>query len=183
MLQQAGIKVVLTVMGDSGCVQWSSVPEAHAVELANWLNKEVLQEYGLDGIDIDDEYGIHGSDEQLIAVVEAMDKVFPPSAIISKALWSDHSVISHIKDYLTYGATMSYGNSAFNLKNTARLYHNKGLSWDQILIGVNAGPVNQGGSFTSIATTKDITAWQPSGSTKRGHDAMVVLAGHPAVHS
>lgn len=150
-------------------MQWSSVPVANATALANWLNQKVLQKYGLDGIDVDDEYGsFPTSDAQLIAAMKAMDAVFPSSAIISKALWNDLQVIPSIKDYLTYGGIMYYGNSASTLEQWAKDYNQAGLAWDQVLIGVNAGPVGHPGNFTSIATTRAVTAWQPQGGTKRG---------------
>lgn len=170
LLQKAGIKVVLSVTGATGCVQWSSVPKDNAQDFANWVNQNILQHYGLDGIDIDDEYGTGPtSDDQLVAVVTAMDKAFPSDKIISKALWQDDRVVGRIKDCLTYGCTMSYGNNADSLEKGVTDYHNAGLGYNQILIGVNAGPISQPqGNFTSIATTKAVTAWQPPGGTKRG---------------
>jgi hypothetical protein len=36
------------------------------------------------------------------------------------------------------------------------------------MIGVNAGPIPQGGSFTSIATAAQIAAWQPVSGQKMG---------------
>lgn len=169
-VHQAGVKVVLTIMGASDCVQWSSVPQDKAEALATWLNREVLQKYSLDGIDVDDEYGVSGSNEQLVAVMKAMDNVFLPDTIISKALFNESAnLIKSIKDYLTYGGIMYYGNDASYLEGRANWYQQAGLAWDQILIGVNAGPISQPqGNFTSIATTQALTAWQPQGGTKRG---------------
>jgi chitinase len=68
MLHNVGIKVVLCVQGAAGCVQWSSVPKDKAQDFANWVNQNILQRYSLDGIDIDDEYGTPGTDDQLYSL-------------------------------------------------------------------------------------------------------------------
>jgi GH18 family chitinase len=66
-LQAAGVKVLLSIMGpndpkiDFG---WDNVPYAQAPDrfanmtaFAQWVRSELIDKYGLDGIDIDDEYG------------------------------------------------------------------------------------------------------------------------------
>jgi hypothetical protein len=169
LLQQAGIKVILSVTGSKNCVQWSSVPIDKAQDFANWVKQNILDLYKLDGIDIDDEYGEEGSDDQLVAVITAMDKVFPSDKIISKALFNDDLAISRIKDFLTYGAIMDYGNDANSLENRVVEYNRLGLGYDKQLIGVNAGPINQSaGNFTSTTTTSTVTKWQPQDGVKRG---------------
>lgn len=57
-LQQAGIKVVLTIVGfDYTSVGWSSIPTALIEPFVGYLNQEMLgaDGFNLDGIDIDDE--------------------------------------------------------------------------------------------------------------------------------
>jgi hypothetical protein len=164
-LQQAGIAVVLTIVGGNGPYGWSSVPADQVQDFVNYLN-ELLSVYGLNGIDIDDEYS--GTGDTLPQVAQAMAATFAPGTIISKALFSDLDVIPQIKDYLTYGGIMYYGNSAADLEYWYAQYVNAGMTNSQLMIGVNAGPVAQGGSFTSIATTEQLTVWQPQGGVKMG---------------
>jgi hypothetical protein len=165
-LQQAGIGVVLTIMGGGGPFGWSSIPADQIQNFVNYLNKDILAGYGLNGIDIDDEYAQSGS--TLVQTVQAMANTFAPGTIISKALWEDLDVIPQIKDYLTYGGIMYYGNSVTNLEYWYAEYVAAGMQNSQLMIGVNPGPIEQGGSFTSIDTTQELTEWQPANGEKLG---------------
>ena len=53
-------------------------------------------------------------------------------------------------------------------------YQKQGLGYNQILIGVNAGPVGQPGNFTSIETTKAVTEWQQQQSGGTGGRGMML---------
>jgi len=168
-LQDAGIKVVLTILGSGGTsVGWSSIPSKLIPGFAAYLNESILGPggYGLDGIDIDDEYGTYG--DTLVETVNTMRTTFPPGKIISKALWNDTDVIPDIANLLTFGGIMTYGDDAGWLEEIFNQYVGLGMQPEQLTIGVNAGPVAQGGSFTSIATAQELTAWQPANGTKLG---------------
>jgi hypothetical protein len=170
-LQAAGIKVVLTVMGfGNGHYGWSSLPTESIESFVSYLNESILDEelgYGLDGIDIDDEYARSG--DNLTAVVQSMHCTFPPNKIISKALWNDCDVIAEIKDCLSYGCLMRYGNRVEVLQADYEIYLEKGMRHEQLLMGVNAGPVEQTTYFTSLEATRELAAWRPSkGRDKRG---------------
>lgn len=164
-LQQAGMKVVLTIVGfDYKTVGWSSIPTALIGPFVGYLNQEMLDVGGfnLDGIDIDDEYSIRG--ENLVETVQTMYRRFPSDKIISKALFDDLAVIPDIAGYLTFGGIMNYGDSAPNLQAIFWKYVEKGMRPDQLTIGVNAGPVAQSrGNFTSIETARTLAQWQPAG--------------------
>lgn len=165
-LQARGIKVVLTILGNGG-LGWSSIPQAKIQPFVDYLNQTFIAGgYLLDGIDIDNEYAQFGSN--LAETVKAMYNTFAPGTIISKALFADLGEIPAIKDYLTFGGIMYYGNSAQMLEYYYNQYKSQGMTNAQLSIGVNAGPVAQGGSFTSLQTVRDLTNWQPSDGEKRG---------------
>ncbi len=170
-LQAAGIKVVLTVMGNGrepNGIGWSSIPENKNKDFSEWVNKTILSKngYGLDGIDIDDEYAkAPGSNNQLIATVKSMDSIFPSEKIISKAFWQDLNVIADIKDYLTYGSTMCYGWETAEIENNVDEYIKKGLTKDQVCAGVQAGPP-ESDWMTSLQTTVELSRWTVEKKTK-----------------
>lgn len=165
-LQKAGIKIVLTILGNNG-YGWSSIPPAKIQPFVNYLNETFIHAgYHLDGIDVDNEYAILG--HTLTETIRTMHETFTAGTIISKALYADLDEIPDIKDYLTFGGIMNYGNSASLLEYYYGEYRNKGMSNEQLSIGVNAGPIEQGGSFTSVETTRELTNWQPADGQKRG---------------
>lgn len=166
-LQEAGIKVVLTIVGCGGdeSFGWGSIPSDQQAAFVSYVTENLLspQGLGLDGIDIDDEYPTGGR-----AIVPALSAALPSGKILSKALFSDSYFISQIAPLLTYGAIMTYGNSAAGLESEFNDYVEQGMTPDNLMIGVNAGPRAQGGSFTSIVTSAELAAWQPEGAAKMG---------------
>ena len=169
-LQAAGIKVALTIVGsgDDGGFGWGQIPEGQRDAFVSYLNDSILSAagYGLDGIDIDDEYPPGG--EAIVPVVEAMRAAFPEDKTLSKALFQDSGYISQIAPLLSYGGIMTYGNDAMGLEREFRDYVKEGFTPEQLMIGVNAGPIPQGGSFTSIVTAAEVAAWQPERGRKMG---------------
>jgi GH18 family chitinase len=114
-LQNLGIKVLLTVLGNHQNAGWSCftqqpIAQDFARQLADCVNH-----FGLDGIDIDDEYSTcPTNDTSLIMVTSEMQQAMP-GKIISKALFSDSQYFDAtwnnltLADTLTYGWEMSYG--------------------------------------------------------------------------
>lgn len=115
-LQEAGMKVLLTVMNGHHPVGWSEfTSEADAQAFAEYLKSDMVDVYGLDGIDIDDEYSSGTPNETSLAMVTTLMRRLMPTALITKALWSDIDVFgaswegSTLGDNLDYGWEMSYG--------------------------------------------------------------------------
>jgi hypothetical protein len=115
-LQSKGITVVLTVGNGWTPTGWSEfTEEADAQKFAAYLQSDVVDQYGLDGIDIDDEYSTGvANDYSLIMVTSAMQSLMP-GKIISKALFQDIGYFPPnswngitLLDTLTYGSEMSY---------------------------------------------------------------------------
>jgi hypothetical protein len=168
-LQNAGIKVVMTIAGSGGdSVGWSSIPSDQILGFVEYLDNQILGPagYDLDGIDIDDEWAMAGT--TLLETVTAMRDTFPADKILSKALWNDTEVITALAPYLTCGGIMTYGDDAGLLEAIFSEYVSLGMAPGQMTIGVSAGPIAQGGGFTSIATAQQLTQWQPAGVPKLG---------------
>jgi chitinase len=166
-LQYAGIKVVLCIQGN-GKQGFGDIPADKAKDFASYLKNDVLDKYGLDGIDVDDEYPT-GGNSKLEPVVAAMRRTFKSGTILSKALYLDYDMSKKMISYFDYGGIMDYGDSAAFIENVYYKYLAIGWTNNKLLIGVNAGPVVQkDGAFTSVATVKALTKWQPETGKKRG---------------
>ena len=116
-LQSLGIAVLLSVVGDWGPAGWSNFPtKESAYAFANKLG-EVVARYGLDGIDIDDEYSdkrlVEG--DSIIMVTSRLREQAKEKIIISKALYDDQLDFKWrwngktLAQQLSHGWDMSYG--------------------------------------------------------------------------
>lgn len=162
-LQRRGIKVVLSVTGDGNVpngIGWSSIPVEQNAPFARWVRTEVLEKYGLDGIDIDDEFSqAPGQPGQLVATVRAL-RAEMPDKLITKALWQDSEAFkgTDLGQLLDFGCTMAYGYNFEELKNLALQYAEFGLPLEKLCVGVQAGPAAQQW-MTSLETTRQVAQW------------------------
>lgn len=144
-LQKRGIKVVLSILNNHQNAGWSCFADAassaaFAKEVAAKVNK-----WGLDGIDIDDEYDACAQhyNDSLVKVVSAL-RTEMGDKIISKALFADLSNFDPVYngkklgDVLTYGQEMTYG--ASNCLSRVNPYIGKGVAKSKL--GVGASTVN-----------------------------------------
>ena len=78
-LQGKGLKVLLTVLNGHKAVGWSEfTSESDAENFASYLKTDIVDKYGLDGIDIDDEYSTGTpNDTSLIMVTTKMKAIMP----------------------------------------------------------------------------------------------------------
>lgn len=118
-LRAKGLRVYLTVMNGHKPVGWSEFGPDQPVEpFVDYLATDVVDAYGLSGIDIDDEYSSgQPNDTSLIRVTTAM-RARMPDALLTKALfddlpyfdasWEGHT----LAETLTYGWEMSYWETA-----------------------------------------------------------------------
>lgn len=121
-LQDKGITVLLTITNGWHPVGWSEFQsEADASAFAQYLKTEVVDKYGLDGIDIDDEYSTGTPQDDSLVMVTSLMQQLMPDKIVSKALWADLPPAykyftakwneKTLADNLTYGWQMGYGSS------------------------------------------------------------------------
>lgn len=160
-VKNRGVKVLLSIVGHEN-VGWSCIPEKHNMRFSRWVKKEIIEDYGFDGIDIDDEYSAcNGKPIFLNKTVHCLRNVLGNNIIIKKDLLNDEIVIPMIKNVLDYGSTMVYGNDW--LISEYNKYIDLGMTNEQLLIGVQAGP--HGFEFTNLSVVKHIV--------KKGYNIML----------
>ena len=144
-LQNKGIKVLLTFLGNHQKAGWSGITEPSAArEFAEKLANTVVK-YNLDGIDIDDEYSRYAPKDprSMIMIAEAL-KSNPKFSgkILSKALFSDSDVFEAryndkaLVKFLNYGWEMTYGN--VDARGRLAPYLGYGMAKSALAIGVSA---------------------------------------------
>jgi hypothetical protein len=121
-LQEQGLIVLLTFLNNHDAAGWSefdpdtAAGQADAQTFAQQL-QAVVETYGFDGIDIDDEYSDGAPYPASLAMVTSMMQALMPGKLISKALFDDSDYFGPTYDgvglaqTLTYGWQMSYGAS------------------------------------------------------------------------
>jgi hypothetical protein len=89
-LQDKGIKVLLSITNGHHPVGWSEFKsESNARDFVQYLKDDVVDKYGLDGIDIDDEYSSGMPNDTSLIMVATLMRQMMPDKIITKALWKD----------------------------------------------------------------------------------------------
>lgn len=153
-LQAQGTKVVVTLLNNHQNAGWSCFADAAAADRFAGVVQQFLGKYGLDGVDIDDEYDActtHYPDS-LVKVTTALRSRLG-SRIISKALWSDIPHFSprylgqQLGDQLSYGLEMSYDTPG-NCMSRIQAY---------LDVGVDRGKLGVGAS-TALTSTGDAAA-------------------------
>jgi GH18 family chitinase len=154
-LKSLGIKVLLDVLGNHqnagwGCFTTYAAADAFALQCAN-----AVTQYGLDGIDIDDEYSTCTTNtSSLVLAVSALRSRLGTSKYITKALFSDIQYFSasyngkKAGDIIDYGWEMTYGYTNYS----ARLqpYVNAGMAKTKLSIGVDINGSDQTGASNFI---------------------------------
>ena len=147
-LQAQGIKVVLTLLGNHENAGWSCMKNEKAIR--NFANDIVnlVNQYKLDGIDIDDEYSsCLANDTSLIRISNAI-KNHPKfkGKILSKALFDDQRYFTasykgmKLADFLDFGWEMSYGgNPDYRLPP----YVKYGMNKPSLALGISSNSGSQ----------------------------------------
>lgn len=144
-LQDKGIKVLLTLLGNHQRAGWSGINQpSAAIAFADRI-ADTVQEYGLDGIDIDDEYSRYDSvyPASMIMIAEALaqNPKFE-GKLISKALFRDRDVFlasfnnQKLADFLSFGSEMSYDYADARARLNPYLQY--GMTKSALAIGLNA---------------------------------------------
>jgi hypothetical protein len=115
-LQARGIKVLLSILNGHSPVGWSEfTSEDAARDFAQYLKTDVVARYGLDGIDIDDEYSSGVPNDTSLIMVTTLMRRLMPNKLITKALWQDRRYFRSawrghtLARNLAFGAQMAYG--------------------------------------------------------------------------
>lgn len=175
-LQLQGIKVLLSVQGHKRGMGWDDLLPHERAPFAKYVKSDIIDLYGLDGIDIDDEQNIKFSAQSFVDTVAVL-RYYLQGSLISRALYDDiryftipvssgspHYSGAYLSSLLDFGCTMAYTDPAKKRIATIASYHdlkghdgqNVGLRWDQLCIGVMAGPPHY---RTPIADASWLAAW------------------------
>ena len=189
-LQSLGIKVLLSVLGYNTNGQpgmgWDGIPASQNAKFVQWMKTEIIDKYGLDGIDIDNEFSELPPNPQAFMNTVGYLRSSLPGSLLTKALWQDQNYFllpvspglpnsgKYLARLLDFGCTMSYGSGTAAQKQIVQGYHDLqangswvGMNWQQLCIGVQAGPP-QVGWMTNIQEVYELSQWvvQPQSPTK-----------------
>jgi hypothetical protein len=185
---------------------WDGVPASENAKFAQWIKKEVIDKYGLDGIDIDNEFSKLPENKPAFMDTVGYLRAGLPGSLISKALWQDEDYFlmpvspgapnagKYLARLLDFGCTMGYGIDTEGQKQMVQSYHDLeinensvGMRWEQLCIGVQAGSPELDW-MTNIQEVYELAKWvvQPQSPTKPtppilGMMLFTVSTGHPAV--
>jgi hypothetical protein len=114
-LRALGITVLLTFLNNHDASGWSEFSTASDAGYFVQQLQSIVDQYHLDGIDIDDEYSNGTPISTSLAMVTSLMQQAMPNGIISKALFADLQYFGvpykgvTLEQTLTYGWEMSYG--------------------------------------------------------------------------
>lgn len=147
-VQDKGIAVLLTIMNGHTNVGWSEFQdEGTAQAFVDYLKSDVVDRYGLDGIDIDDEYSSaqdaglipSGLRLQSLPMVTTLMRQAMPDKLITKALFNDAPIFAADWQGHTLGQNLDYGwQMAYYTGRAAdRLfcYEEHGMTKQQLCLG------------------------------------------------
>ncbi|WP_052495945.1 glycosyl hydrolase family 18 protein [Pedobacter lusitanus] len=109
-LKAKGIKVTLSLLNNHDGSGWSQFTKQADADYFAKSVKATVDKFGLDGVEIDDEYaGAPGNEESIPMVVAAIRKLMP-NTIIGYYIYSDSGVdasaiLGKISDLITYAVT------------------------------------------------------------------------------
>lgn len=142
-LQKKGITVLLSVLNahtDTGWAQFAD--QATAQKFVNYLNSDVITRYGLDGIDIDDEYSDGKEHYTSLPMVTTLMKQTMPNKLITKTLFRDYNMFEAKWDGHTLGANLNYGWEMTYYGGSANdrleFYTRHGMKKNQLCLGFSA---------------------------------------------
>ncbi len=170
LAQARGMKVCISVMSPNGELTWNSIPDPEAFAKNVY---DLVNEWGLDGVDIDPEMSINESpikpNENFIEVVKALSKYFGPSSgtgkilsFVSYDLSLDGDLLKTVSQLFDYvmlmGYFWDYPAMISHFNDYAAI-----VGADKLLPGVSpAGPT------TPLSEVTELAAWQPTGTAKGG---------------
>ena len=165
--QANGVKVCVSIIPPNNTLIWNTIPDPDTFAL-NVYN--LVNEWGLDGIDIDPEQGGGiAPNEGFVTVVKALSKYFGPAAgkglIMSFASYEldlDKTVLQPCASLFDYVELMGYfwnfDTMVEEFKQYAAIVGSQNL-----MFGIGGDPWQ-----TDLSETLALAAWEPANGTKGG---------------
>jgi hypothetical protein len=162
-LQARGTKVTMSINGNPN---WPGHPggwtNLNPTEFAQNVAGIVLGDWGLDGVDLDNEAS-ETPDDNFVEVIHALRQAFGPNALLTLPVYMGperDAYLSQVADQISFVSTMAYWR---NYQSQIDLYQQYAqLVGDQkVAIGVSA-------EITPFSEVGPLAAWDPSGSKKAG---------------
>jgi hypothetical protein len=162
------MKILLSIIGTPNPPVGWNTGITDPAQFGSWC-ANLMQEWDLDGFDIDNEDLDTFPGEQFCNTVRGM-RAAMPDAILTLDTYlfdRDQAVIKEIGDQLDGINTMAYFDDFADMTALVNQYATV-ISPAKISIGVKSdlvGPITQG---TSVPETAQLCAWEPAGGPKRG---------------
>lgn len=164
-----GTKVLLSFM-DNDEAHWNEVDMGTFAASA----KETLDEWELDGFDIDAESAMAEEDfvPSFVALAEALGGVLDGKTLTYTCYEGcgrgthDHEILSKVKDKISWVQLMSYWDSARSYIELFEEYAGV-VGNDKVAFGVKCGCEGNEQS-TLLETVEELSAWDPKDSSKAG---------------
>lgn len=165
-LQSRGTKVVMSLNGGT----WPGHPggwtNINAEQFAKNVAQIVVDEWGLDGVDLDNEAAETPGDN-FVEVIQALRETLGPNALLTLPVYMGpgrDAYLSKVVDQISFVSTMAYWNGVAGQKALYQQYAQM-VSPQKVAIGVaNAA----GGQSTNFDAVAPLAAWDPPGSHKAG---------------
>jgi chitinase len=167
-LQARGIKVVMSINGNPN---WPGHPggwaNLNAPVFAANVKALVMDDWGLDGVDLDNEDPGTTPGEDFVAVVRALRTALGPEALLSLPVYlgtNRDAYLSQVRDEISFVATMAYW-LPFEDQTSMFTDYAALVGADKVVIGVSDA---SGGQSTDFAEVPQLAAWNPQGAAKAG---------------
>jgi len=139
-LKDSGIKVLITILGNHDPAGWACMTDETAMKKFAKSLVDMVNQYELDGIDIDDEYSTCSGNQDSVAKIAQFIKEEEGfnGKILTKALFVDGYQFQsgELAKYLDFGWEMSYGGS---FDPRMKPYIDYGMEKESLFVGVWAG--------------------------------------------
>jgi Glycosyl hydrolases family 18 len=169
-LQARGVKVVMSINGKPNWAGhaggWENLdPAAFAAN----VKAIVVDQWGLDGVDLDNEAGAVTPGENFVQVVKALRQALGPDALLTLPVFMGprrDGYLSQVRDEISFVSTMGYW-SGFDIQIMRFNKYAALVGPEKVAIGVAdaATPTSQNTRFSIVSR---LAAWNPEGAHKAG---------------
>jgi chitinase len=167
-LQARGVKVLMSINGNPN---WDGHPggwtNLDAPVFAANVKSVAIDDWGLDGVDLDNEAS-ETPGEDFVAAVKALRDAFGPEPIIALPVYEGSTrdaYLSQVSDDISFVSTMAYWNG---LDGQIAIFDDYAGLVGQQKVAMGVGNAANPGQNTPFDQVPLIAAWDPPGASKAG---------------